>query len=98
MTLKHDVKPEVRTPDLQRPEPSGLRKVTEQLSGIFGAVALLVGLLIAYGGEDQYLGIGDWAWRIGDIDTGWMYGFLIGGAVLLIASATLIWQRLRTRR
>ena len=98
MTLKHDVEPELRTPQQQPPAVSSLRKFTEQMMAIVGAIAVFLGLFIAYGGENQYLGIGDWNWRVGDIDTVWMYGFLIGGGLLLIASLTLIWRRILARR
>ncbi len=74
------------------------RNTVGWVMGIVGAVSLFLGLFIAYAGEDQYLGIGgDWSWRVGDISSAWMYGFLIGGAVLLIGVIAMVYQGLRRR-
>lgn len=73
---------------------------TEWLLGIFGGFALFMGLFIMLGGEDEYVGLaGGLSWRVGDIGTAWMYGLIIGGALLLVAAfAMVMGARGRIRR
>jgi len=56
----------------------------EWFLGIFGGIATFLGLFILLADEDQSVGFGgDWAWRVGDIDTVWAYVLLVTGVVLL---------------
>lgn len=61
-----------------------------------GGIALVLGLIITFGGDDQTIGIGDWWWATGEITAPWQYGLLIGGAVLVLASLGSIIQRRRS--
>ncbi len=98
MTVTQQTPPETRTHEPLMPVRSTWRNTVEWVMGIVGAVSLFLGLFIAYAGADQYLGFGgDWSWRVGDISSAWMYGFLIGGAVLLIGVIGMVYQGLRRR-
>lgn len=89
----HKTAPELRTHDeLYQPE-STWRSTVEWVAGIIGAVALFLGLFITFAGENQSLGLGgDWSWEVGEISSAWQYGFLIGGAVLLLGVIGLVIQ------
>lgn len=61
-------------------------QVSRWVLGIGGAIAAFLGLLIMFGGEDAYVGIGGPAsWRVGDIDQIWAWSLLAAGAVALVA-------------
>lgn len=94
MALQHDQLPGVAVPPPQ-PPLAPWRKALERTLLIVGGIALVVGLVITFGGDDQTIGIGDWWWETGEITAPWQYGFLIGGAVLVVASLGLIIQRRR---
>ncbi len=72
-----------------------MTRIAEWVLGILGGIAAFMGLFILYAGENQYIGIaGDLTWRVGDIESVWGYGFVIGGAVLLLgAFVLLLWER-----
>jgi len=72
-----------------------MTRVTEWVLGILGAIAAFVGLFILYAGPEQYVGLGgDLTWRVGEIESGWGYGLLIGGAALLGGAVGLLqWER-----
>lgn len=79
----------------QRSRGSGW-KAAEWLLGVFGAVALFLGLFTAFGPADEYIGIGgDWSWRVGDVSDGWIYGMVALGAMLLLG---LGWMMLAGRQ
>jgi hypothetical protein len=93
MTVSQKTPPETRSYEPPTPVRSTWRNTVEWVMGIVGAVSLFLGLFIAFAGEGQYLGLGgDWSWRVGDITSGWMYGFLIGGAVLLLGVIGMLFQ------
>ena len=89
MTLQREKGSETRLPD---DSPTGeTRRGFGWVSAILGFVSMFLGLFINFAGEDQYVGLGgDLSWRVGDIATGWIYGFLIGGALLLAIAVALI--------
>jgi len=67
------------------------QRAVEWVLGIVGGIAVLMGLFILFGGEDQYVGIGgDASWRVGDIASAWIYGLTIGGGVLLLLTIALV--------
>lgn len=74
-------------------------RLTEWLTGIIGGISVFLGLFILFGDPDEYLGIGgDLSWRVGDISSGWMYGLLIGGGLLLLTALGMVvygWGRAR---
>lgn len=85
MTPSHEVR-EARV----RP---GVRFV-EWLAGIVGGIALFLGLFIMFAGDDSSVGLGgEWSWTVGEISDAWMYGLLIGGAVLLVAAFAMVMMR-----
>ena len=85
MTPSHEVR-EARV----RP---GVRFV-EWLAGIVGGIALFLGLFIMFAGDDSSVGLGgEWSWTVGEISDAWMYGLLIGGAVLLLAAFAMVMMR-----
>jgi hypothetical protein len=64
----------------------------EWILGIFGGTATFLGLFILLGDEDQSVGFGgDWAWRVGDIDTVWAYVLLVTGVVLLSGALAMVY-------
>lgn len=64
----------------------------EWILGIFGGIATFLGLFILLADEDQFVGFGgDWAWRVGDIDTVWAYVLLITGVVLLFGALAMVY-------
>lgn len=66
-------------------------KAAEWLLGVFGSVALLLGLFIRFGPKDDYVGLGgDWAWRVGDISPTWMNGLTVMGGVMLATVLSLL--------
>jgi hypothetical protein len=77
-----------------------MTRVTEWVMGIVGGIAAFLGLFIMFGPENQYLGLGgdNLTWRVGDIDTAWGYGLLIGGVVLLVATVALVTWDIRHPR
>ncbi len=90
--------PETRSPEDYRPAPSGWRSSVEWAMGIIGAIGVFLGLFISFAGDDQYVGLGgDLSWRVGEISSAWAYGFLIGGAALMVGTIGLILQG-RSRR
>lgn len=98
MAVSQKTPPETRTYQPMTPVRSVWRNTVEWVLGIVGAVSLFLGLFIAYAGENQSLGLGgDWSWQVGEIASGWMYGFLIGGAVLLMGLIGLVYQDIRRR-
>jgi hypothetical protein len=72
-----------------------MTRITEWVLGIVGAIGAFVGAFILFAGDNQYIGIGGTAsWRVGDIESGWGYGLLIGGIVLLgMAAVFVLWVR-----
>ncbi len=66
-------------------------KAATWLMGVFGSVAAFLGLFVMVGPEDDFVGLGgDWAWRVSDVSSAWMYGLLIGGVVLLVGMAYML--------
>lgn len=66
-------------------------RFTEWLFGIVGVISVILGLFIAFGGDDQSVGLGgDWSWEVGDISSVWIYAFLIGGGLLLAAAIVML--------
>jgi hypothetical protein len=76
-----------------------MTRVTEWVLGIVGVIAAFLGVFVLFGGENQSLGLGgDLTWQVGDISSGWGYGLLIGGGVLLLLTLTLVvWERRHPR-
>ncbi len=73
-----------------------MARVTEWVLGIVGAIAAFMGLFILYAGGDQYVGLGgDLTWRVGDIASGWGYGLLIVGVVMLVVTVASAVRDLR---
>lgn len=88
MALHQQSSPETLTHTKTEP---GWRRGVEWALAVVGAIALFLGLFITFAGESQSLGIsGDWSWEVGEIDAVWQYGFLIGGAVLLLIGVAMI--------
>jgi hypothetical protein len=75
-----------------------MTRVGEWVLGIVGAVATFLGLFILYAGEDHYLGLFGWSWRVGDIAAAWGYGLLIGGIALLAIALALVVHGVRRPR
>ena len=76
-----------------------MARVTQWVLGIVGAIAAFMGLFILYAGGDQYVGLGgDFTWRVGEIASGWGYGLLIGGVVLLVVAVASAVRDLRHPR
>ncbi len=73
-------------------------RATEWILGGVGALAVFLGLFVLLAGEDQYLGFGGSAWRVGDISAAWSYGLLIGGVALLAVAVALEARDLRHAR
>jgi hypothetical protein len=74
----------------------GWARTVEWLLGILAVIAIVAGLVILFGGDDQSLGLwGDASWRVGDIPAAWGYGLAGGGGVALIA---VLSAALRQRR
>lgn len=64
--------------------------VTEWFLGIVGGIALFLGFFVMFAGEGQSIGLGgDLSWEVGEISDVWMYGFIVGGAVLLVAAISM---------
>lgn len=98
MATKYDSTPDQADRTAAPPPGTGWQRVVKQLLAIFGAIAIFLGLFIMFAGADQYLGIGDWNWRVGDIAEGWGYGMLGGGVVLWAIALIWVFQgRSRTR-
>lgn len=76
-----------------------MTRFAEWVLGVLGFVALTVGAVVLFGGDDQSVGLGgDLSWQIEDAAAGWGYGLLVGGCVLLVLGATLIvWDRRHPR-
>ncbi len=90
--------PETRSRDVYPPARAGWRSNVGWAMGIIGAIAVFLGLFISFAGEDQYVGLGGaLSWRVGEISSAWAYGFLIGGAALIVGTIGLILQG-RNRR
>lgn len=95
MSLKYETRPETQLHE-EAPHASAARRAWEWVLGIVGAVAVFLGSFIFLAGENQSLGFGgDWSWRVGDIDAVWGYGFLAGGAVLILAVVAMLVQEYR---
>lgn len=74
----------------------GWARTLEWLFGILAVLAVVAGLVILFGGDDQSLGFwGGASWRVGDIPVIWGYALVGGGAVALIA---VLSAALRQRR
>lgn len=73
---------------------AGLR-ISETLLAILGAVALLLGGLVLFAGDETYVGLGgDASWRVGDIALAWGITLLAVGVVIVLADAALVrWDR-----
>lgn len=72
-------------------------RFAEWLFGIAGGIALFLGLFIMFAGEDSSVGLGgEWSWTVGEITDAWMYGLLIGGAVLLMTALGMVMMRVGT--
>jgi hypothetical protein len=68
-----------------------MNRIAEWVLGIAGGIASFMGLFILFAGTDQYVGLGgDLTWRVGDIASGWAYGLLVLGLVLLAGAAALL--------
>ena len=65
--------------------PPRWRRGLEVALLIVGLIALVVGLVILLGGDDQYVGlwIDELSWRVGDIPTRWGVGLFLGGLACL---------------
>lgn len=73
-----------------------MARVTEWVFGIVGAIAAFLGLFVLYAGGDQYVGLGgDFTWRVGDIASGWGYGLLLVGVVMLVVAVASAVRDLR---
>lgn len=60
---------------------------TEWFFGIIGGIAAFLGLFTLFAGDDSSIGLGgEWSWRVDEISSGWSYGLVIGGAVLVLAA------------
>lgn len=88
MSTRYDTSPTETPPQVPPPGP-GWPRVVKQLFGIFGAIAIFLGLFILFAGDNQSLGFWDSTWQVGDISEWWGYGLLIGGGVLW--AAALAW-------
>lgn len=64
--------------------------VTEWILGIVGGIALFLGFFVMFAGEGQSIGLGgDLSWEVGEISDVWMYGLIVGGAVLLVTAVSM---------
>lgn len=69
--------------------------VTQWLLGIFGGIATFLGFFVAFGPEDQYIGLGgDWSWQVSEVSDIWMYTLMIGGLAMLTAT---VWMAVAGR-
>lgn len=84
--------------EIYLPARAGWRSNVEWAMGIIGAIAVVPRSLHLFAREDQYVGLGgDLSWRVGEISSAWAYGFVIGGAALIVGTIGLILQG-RNRR
>ena len=91
MTVSHRAPPRRDVSKGQRVGPS--RGFAEWLLGIVGGISTFLGLFILFADADQYVGIGgDLSWRVGDISSGWAYGLLAGGVVLLAFALAMVYN------
>jgi hypothetical protein len=75
-------------------------RVSELELGILGGVALVMGVVVLFAGDEQYVGLGGEAsWQVGDIGLAWALGLLaMGAAIILIDVALVRWDRHRSER
>lgn len=65
--------------------------VTEWTLGIIGGIATFLGFFVAFGPEDEFIGLGgDWSWRVGEVTDTWMYTLLGGGLVMLATTVFMV--------
>jgi len=70
-----------------------MTRVTEWVLGVVGLVAMILGAVILFGGDDQAIGLGgDLTWQTENIAAGWGYMLLFGGIALVFAAAVLIFR------
>ncbi|MDH4118008.1 MAG: 2TM domain-containing protein [Acidimicrobiia bacterium] len=61
--------------------------VIQWLLGIVGGIAAFLGFFVAFGPQDEFIGLGgDVSWQVGEVTDTWMYTLMIGGLVLLAAA------------
>jgi hypothetical protein len=66
-------------------------RVSETVLAILGGIAAVLGAVILFGGDDQYVGLGGEAsWRVGDIALAWGIGLLVIGVVIALLDAVLV--------